>query len=307
MKRIQWIFILLILLVVVPTYSLFAEDGKKSPPLPLHGIEGYGGIAITYCAYLTNPGENDSVFGLPSVGGGLLVTPEGRSFMFTTFTETLFSRLELGFGFNQFDLHDLPKDIQAATSVDIEDELVQMYNLNARFAVLKEGDFDQSWLPALTFGYHYKTNDDLDDIDTRLGGALTAAGIEDDSGYDLTLYASKMLTPFPRPVLLNVGARSTEAAHIGLLGFTGDRDLVFEGNVVVFATDRLALGAEYRQKPNAYRSIPGLVEPEDDWWSVVAAYIVNDHFTISGGIFNLGEVLNHYDDGAVALDIKYEF
>ncbi|MBU1056412.1 MAG: DUF3034 family protein [Proteobacteria bacterium] len=112
---------------------------------------------------------------------------------------------------------------------------------------------------------------------------------------------------FPRPILFNVGARNTEAAHIGLLGFTGHRKLVFEGNVVLFATDRLAIGAEYRQKPNAYTSIPGLVEPEDDWWSVVAAYVVNDHFTISGGVFSLGEVLNHYDDGALALKIKYEF
>jgi hypothetical protein len=75
--------------------------------------------------------------------------------MFATLTETLFDRLELGFGFNQLDLHDLPKGIMAATTVDIEDELVHMYNFNARLALFKEGEFGQSWLPALTLGYHY--------------------------------------------------------------------------------------------------------------------------------------------------------
>lgn len=307
MVRPQKISFILLIFFFLSVQLAFGAEKKTSPPLPLHGIEGYGGIAITYSAYLTNPAEDGALFGLPSVGGGLLVSPKGRSLLFATFTETLFDRIELGFGFNQLDLHDLPADIMTATSVDIEDSLVHMYNANARLSLLKEGDFGKSWIPALTFGYHYKINDDVDDIDTRLGGALTAAGIEDDKGYDLTLYASKMLNLFPRPVLINVGARSTDAAHIGLLGFTGNRKLVFEGNVVVFATDRLALGAEYRQKPNEYTPIKGLVEPEDDWWSIVAAYVVNDHFTVSGGVFFLGKILNHYDDGALALKIKYEF
>ncbi|MBU1053371.1 MAG: hypothetical protein KKC46_06020 [Proteobacteria bacterium] len=187
---------LLLFFVILSTQSVLCEESKQSPPLPLHGIEGYGGIAITYSAYLTNPGGENSIVGLPSIGGGLLVTPKGRSLIYSGITETLFNRLELGFGFNQFDLHDLPRDIMTATNVDIEDNLVHMYNLNARLALLKENQFNWTWLPALTLAFHYKINDDITDIDNRLGGALKAAGIEDDSGYDLTLYASKMVTFF---------------------------------------------------------------------------------------------------------------
>jgi hypothetical protein len=116
-----------------------------------------------------------------------------------------------------------------------------------------------------------------------------------------------MIKFLPRPVLLDIGVRNSEAAYIGLLGFTGDRDFLVEGNLVVFVTDRLLVGAEYRQKPNAYRPISGLVEPEDDWWSVVAAYVFNDHLTMSGGVFNFGEVLNHSDNAAIGLKFKYEF
>ncbi len=66
---------------------------------------------------------------------------------FAAFTETLFDRLELRFGFNQFDLHALRKDIMAETTVDIVDELVHMYNLNARLALLKEGEIGPSRPP----------------------------------------------------------------------------------------------------------------------------------------------------------------
>ncbi len=279
----------------------------EAPPLPLHGIEGYGGIAITYTAYLTNPAQDSATFGKPSVGAGAVFTDHNDYLGVGTITETLWDRLELGYGFNALYLSDLQDDIQAATGIRIDDDTVYLHNFNARLALVKEGEFDQAWLPAITFGAHYKYNDTISDIDDDLSGTLTSIGIKDNDGIDYTLYATKMLTFLPRPILLNVGARSTEAAHIGFLGFTNDRDLVFEGNVVVFLTDRFALGAEYRQKTNSYQEIPGLVGEEDDWWSVVFAYVFNNHLTISGGYFDLGQILNHPQDDAFGLKIKWEF
>jgi hypothetical protein len=182
-----------------------------------------------------------------------------------------------------------------------------LHNFNARVMLLNEGEFDQSWLPALTFGAHYKVSSNLNDINSDLRGTLTAIGIQDNQGYEFTLYASKMLKFLPRPVLINAGVRNTDAAHIGFLGFTGDRQFLAEGNVLIFLTDRLLVGAEYRMQPNAYRQIPGLIGPEDDWFSFVAAYVVNDRFTVAGGIFNFGTVLNHSDNGAIGLKLKYEF
>lgn len=293
--------------VALAVGALLASPSWAAPPLPLHTVEGYGGVAITGSAYLTNPPENGSVVGLPSVGVGGVYTPNGRAFAFATITETFFDRIELGYGFNVLNLHDLPSDVAAATGIDIGDDRVYLHNLNLRLNLLKEGAFQTSWVPAVTVGVHYKKVEKLADIDEALGGALTNAGIEDTEGFDFTLYASKLIKALPRPVLFNLGVRNSEAAHIGLLGFTGDREFLLEGNVVVFVTDRFLLGAEYRQKPDNYTPINGLVEPEDDWWSIVAAYVIDDHFTVSGGVFNFGEVLNHYDNGAIGVKIKYEF
>jgi len=280
---------------------------QEPPPLPLHGIEGMGGIFSTYSAYLVNPARPGEIFGLPSVGFAYVFLDNGRHLLAPTVTATFWDRLELGYGFNHLDLGDLPLDIMDATGIRISDDSVNLHNFNARVLMVKEGAFGQSWLPALTAGIHYKWNTDIDNINDDLGGALRGIGIEDNDGLDFTLYASKMLTFLPRPLLVNLGMRSTEAAHLGLLGFTNDRDYLFEGNVVLFVTDRLALAFEYRQKPNAYDPIPGLVEKEDDWWTIPVAFVVNEHLTISGGYAHFGHVLNHKANASFGLKAKWEF
>lgn len=303
-------FIILMVMVSIVSISggaiAFAEE-KEPAPLPLHGIEGYGGIAATYSAYLTNPARAGEFLGKPSIGSGAVLMESGKYLGFGSITETLGDRVELGYAFQTLSLDDLPNDIEAATGVKISDDFVNLHNFNARVALVKESEFGQSWMPAITAGVHYKYNDTISTMDSELGGTLTSIGIEDNSGFDYTLYGSKMLTFLPRPVLINVGIRSTEAAHIGLLGFTGERDLVAEGNIVVFVTDRLALGGEYRQKPNSYNQVPGLIGQEDDWWSVVFGYVASNNVTISGGYFNLGQVLNSNESTALALKVKYEF
>ena len=285
--------------------TAFAADTR--PPLPLHGVEGYGGIATTYSAYLTNTAQEGEIFGNPSIGAGVLATEEGRVLGFATLTETIGDRLELGYGLNALTLNDLPDLVKDSTGLTIEDDVVYLHNFNARLALLKEGEFNQAWLPAVTAGIHYKYNATINNIDSDLNGTLSSIGIEDNDGVDYTIYATKMLSFLPRPLLINAGLRSSEAAHTGLLGFTGERETLFEGNVVLFATDNLAIGAEYRQKPNNYQPIDGIIAGEDDWWSIVAAYVVNENLTVSGGYFNLGDVLDEENVDAVAIKLKWEF
>jgi len=93
-------------------------------------------------------------------------------------------------------------------------------HFNARLQLLTEGEFDQKWVPALTFGAHLKYNDGIRQIDNDLGGALSSAGITHDVGEDFTLYASKLFTQLPRPVLLELGGRATTGVWNGLGGFT---------------------------------------------------------------------------------------
>jgi hypothetical protein len=277
------------------------------PPLPLHSVEGTGGVFATHNAYLVNPAEEGEVFGLPSVGILHVHLGQGKALESFTITETLWNRLELGYGFNYVDLGDLPQDIEEEFPVELGDQYAGLHNFNARVALVRDGEFDMTWLPAVTAGIHYKYNDTVDDIDDDLGGGLDGIGIEDDDGVDFTLYATKMITALPRPVVVSLGLRSTESAHIGLLGFTHDRKLLGEGNVCCMLTDRLTLAAEYREKPDEYDEIPGLLEEEDDWWTVCVGYIVNDQFTVGAGYGHFGQMMNHEANSAWGIKCKFEF
>ncbi len=288
--------------------TAIAQDGEQpSPPLPLHSVEGAGGHFCTHSAYLVNPAKEGDVLGLPSVGAMYVHLGNGRQLLALTATETLWNRLELGYGWDSFDMGDLPQDIERATGIRIGDRSVDLHNFNARLGLVRDGEFGQPWLPALTVGAHYKYNDTIEDIDDDLMGTLTGIGIEDKDGFDFTLSATKMVTGLPRPVILSATLRSTEGAHLGLLGFTDEREFVVEGAVCILATDRLFLAAEYRQKPDEYDAVPGLVGGEDDWWTLCAGYIVNDHMTVAGGYAHFGTVLNHEANSSWGVAIKYEF
>ena len=280
---------------------------EKPAPLPLHQIEGNGGIFSTLSAYLVNPPRNGELVGRPSIGTAFVGLGHGQNLEAFTITETPFSRLELGFGADILQLGDLPGAVKAAAGATIT-ENVGLYNLNARVALLKEGEFGQKWLPAVTFGTHFKYNDSTASLNHALGGALTHIGITRNDGVDFTLYATKLITFLPRPVLINVGGRATESAWIGLLGFSNTYQFVFEGNVAVFLTDRLALAAEYRQLPKGlYTPIGNLITPESNWWTVDAAYVINKNWTVAVGYGNFGNVLNHNDSGVWGVTTKYEF
>jgi len=43
--------------MVLAGLAMLATTGYSDPPLPLHGVEGYGGVFSTYSAYLVNPGK----------------------------------------------------------------------------------------------------------------------------------------------------------------------------------------------------------------------------------------------------------
>ena len=297
-----------VLLGVLCWQMAVAEEAEQAaPPLPLHSVEGTGGHFATPSAYLVNPAREGEVFGLPSIGGIYVHLGNGRHMLALTATETLWNRIEVGYGWDNFDMGDLPQDIERATTIRIRDHSVDLHNANLRLSLVRDGEFEQPWLPAITIGAHYKYNDTIEDIDNDLMGTLTAIGIEDNDGFDFTLSASKMIPGLPRPVILTATLRSTEAAHIGLLGFTGDRELVVEGTVCVLATNRFFFATEYRQKPDEYTAAPGLVAGEDDWWTICAGYIVNDHMTVAGGYAHFGDVLNHDANSSWGVALKYEF
>jgi len=312
-----------LLVAAVPAMGLSAEDttnttataaapaapakAEKPAPLPLHQIEGSGGIFSTLSAYIVNPPRDGEPVGRPSIGFAHVSLGYDKNLEALTITESPFKRLELGYGWDYLGLGDLPQALRNAGITTYHQDQVQLHNFNARYQILKEGEFDQKWIPALTAGVHYKYNDGISEVNHEVGGALANAGIKNHDGTDFTLYASKLFTQLPRPVLLELGGRATEAVWDGLGGFTDNYRVVFEGNVVVFLTGNLALAAEYKQQPTDYKAIGNLVRVEDDWWTIDAAYVVNKHLTLAAGYGHFGNVLNHESNGVWGITTKWEF
>jgi hypothetical protein len=289
-----------------------AKVTEKGPPLPLHQIEGNGGIFATLSAYIVNPPRNGEPIGRPAVGFAYVNLGSDKNLEALTFTESPFSRLELGYGWDHLGLGNLPLALRNAGLVNYHQDEVQLHNFNARLQILKEGEFDQKWIPALTAGVHYKYNDGINEVRTEVkrdAGAdlLGNAGLSRQQGVDYTLYASKLFTQLPRPVLLELGGRATEGVWDGLGGFTHRYNFVFEGNVVVFVTGNLALAAEYKQQPRDYQPIGSLVQKEGDWWTIDAAYVVNQHLTLAAGYGHFGDVLNEQANGVWGITTKWEF
>lgn len=71
-------------------------QAEKPPPLPLHQIEGNGGIFSTLSAYLVNPPRNGEWLGRPSIGAAYVHLGYGRNLEALTVTESPWKRLELG-------------------------------------------------------------------------------------------------------------------------------------------------------------------------------------------------------------------
>jgi hypothetical protein len=284
-----------------------APSDDKPAPLPIHQIEGNGGVFVTMSAYIVNPPRNGAPVGLPSVGFSYANLGHQENLEALTVTESPSDRLELGFGWDSFGLGDLPLALRDAGLSGFHEDQVLLYNYNARFQLLKEGAFHQSWIPALTFGAHFKYNDGIVAINNEVEGLLASHGITGHDGVDYTLYASKMFTQLPPPILLQLGGRATKGIWEGFCGFTGTYQFVVEGNVVVFLSKSFAVAAEFKQQPKNYQAIGGLIQKASDWETLDAVYIVDEHLTLATGYGHFGRFLNHRDNSVWGVTAKWEF
>ncbi len=282
-------------------------EAEEGPPIPLHTIEGVGGAVLTPMAYPVNPGPEGTVIGKPSVSAQA-VWIGSKDMQNLAATVTIARRLELGYAINRLGLDDFNNEINEA-GLDVGDHDIYLHHFNAKLLLIEEGMGDMSWVPAVSAGVHYKYNEDIDRIDHDLGGRLKGIGLSNNEGFDYTLTATKTVTcPMTgNKVILNAGARASKAAQFGLAGFSDDYRITGEGSIDMLVTDRLVIGGEYRQKESGLDKIDDLVEHEDDWWDLHAAYILNNNTVMYFVGGHAGGVLNHQDQKFFGAVLKYEF
>ncbi|MFY0642089.1 MAG: DUF3034 family protein [Bermanella sp.] len=145
------------------------------------------------------------------------------------------------------------------------------------------GDAIYGTYPQVSLGVQHKTL-----IDETTAKALNAS---DSNGTDIYLSAAKVWLngPLQRTVLLNANIRYSKANQLGLLGYGtsdhNDAELLLELAGAVFINRHIAVGMEYRQKPD---NINGL--PEDDWQDVFVAYFPNKSISLTFAYLQLGEI-----------------
>ncbi|MGI2057645.1 DUF3034 family protein [Shewanella baltica] len=150
------------------------------------------------------------------------------------------------------------------------------------------GELLYTAMPQITLGAQYKRVDDF--------AIPQAVGGRDDWGLDVYIAASKVFfdAVAGRNLLLNGTVRATKANQTGLLGFgtqaSNDYQFVLEASAAVLLTDNVALGIEYRQKPNELA-----FAREDDWQDVFLAWFINKHLSVVTAYANLGSIAGFAD------------
>jgi hypothetical protein len=91
-------------------------------------------------------------------------------------------------------------------------------------------------------------------------------------------------------VLLNGTVRFTKANQIGILGFGGDEHGSYSPQLEISAayllTRKLALGAEYRMKPDNLS-----IAHEDDWYDLFLAWAPCKHVSVTVAYADLGNIV----------------
>jgi hypothetical protein len=158
------------------------------------------------------------------------------------------------------------------------------------------GDLVYDALPAIAMGVQYKKNNNAT--------IVRAIGAQHDEGVDY--YASVSRLFLSRSILLSGTARLTKANQLGILGFGGDKhdsySLQFEGSAAWQLSRKLAVGGEYRSKPDNLG-----IAREDDWFDGFVAYAVNRHVTASVAYVDLGSIATVKNQRGVFLQLQAAF
>lgn len=200
----------------------------------------------------------------------------------------LADRLELSYARQRFDL-----------GTTVPGKSIRLDVVGAKLRLWGDAVYDQDrWTPQLALGVQYKDNKDYSLVPALLGAR---------SGRDADWYlaATKLWLDglWGRFTLVDLTLRSTRANQMGILGFGGDRSagrsLNLEASTALFLTDALALGLEYRQKPDALSAFH-----EDDFSDAFLAWFPSKHLSLTLAWAQLGTIADKQNQHGAYLSLQ---
>jgi hypothetical protein len=205
----------------------------------------------------------------------------------------LFNRLELSYAHQTFNTGGAGALLGLGRNFTFDQDVY-----GAKVRLIGDVVYDQNTLlPQIAAGVQYKVSDRTP-IDR-------AVGARSGSGTDFYIAATKLF--LAQSVLVDTTVRFTKANQTGLLGFGGDKGgneyhPEFEGSLAYLVDKHLAVGAEYRTKPNNL----GFAK-EDNWYDVFAAYAINKHLSATIAYANLGSVATFRNQNGVFVSLQAGF
>lgn len=292
-----------------------AAQAEMSNKLLLTGgvsqVEGAAGGGLTPWAVIGGYGTNNEL------GANIHYThAKSSDFKLETYGVTIgiLDRVELSLAEQRFDVSDLRKKVRNGLGVDAigRDEIKQLI-AGVKVRVAGEAILDQDiWMPQISVGVQYKKNQD-DDLITG-----PVVGADRDSGIDVYASATKLL--LDKSLLLNGTLRFTKANQFGLLGFGGDKHGDYRPQLELSAAyllnRKLAIGAEYRMKPNNLKNtVGGAVNlKEDDAFDIFVAYAPTKNVSLTAAYVYLGNIVevkavgaDYGDQDAIYLSAQFGF
>ena len=253
-----------------------SSDFTTSSKLLLTGgitnIEGSAGGGLTPWAVIGGYGTKDQI------GANAFVTNvRSKDYELRTGGALvgIYDRVELSFAQQKFDTREVGGLLGLGNGYKFTQKVYGAKVKVAGDAVLEQ----DSWLPQIAVGFQHKEND--------RGDLLHALGIKNDKGTDYYVSATKLF--LAQSVLLNGTVRFTKANQTGILGFgTNARDkydAVFEGSAAWLLRKDLAIGAEFRQKPDH------LPFKEDNWYDVFIAWAPTKNVSVTLAYADLGNIV----------------
>lgn len=236
-------------------------------------VEGAGGGGLVPWATIAGTGSDDQAGG--NAGVTRLRTNGGYDLTVDSAAIGIRNRVEVSMAHWSFRLADTAPGQRLGMTV-----------IGAKWRLRGDAVYDQDspW-PQLTLGVQLKADDDF-----TLPSALGARHSSDVEAY---LSATKvwLSAAAGRNVLGNLTLRATRANQFGLLGFGGNHGdryrLEPEASLAVLPTDRWALGAEWRAKPDLL-SVYGY--REQSAYDLFAAWFPCRHVSLTAAWVHLGNV-----------------
>uniref|UniRef100_UPI004047261D DUF3034 family protein n=1 Tax=Shewanella baltica TaxID=62322 RepID=UPI004047261D len=263
-------FFLPCLFLLLGTAPAFAEGSRVVATGGGTTIEGSAGGGIVPWAVINGYGSSDE-WSATAMATGVYV--DDFSLKVIGASLSFDNRFELSVARQTFDLDTMGGELGQ-----------DIFGVKYKLA----GELLYTAMPQITLGAQYKRVDDF--------AIPQAVGARDDWGLDVYIAASKVFfdAVAGRNLLLNGTVRATKANQTGLLGFgtqaSNDYQFVLEASAAVLLTDNVALGIEYRQKPNELA-----FAREDDWQDVFLAWFINKHLSVVTAYANLGSIAGFAD------------